>query len=200
VVEVFISVYAKPPLPDLTHPRLRLIILFISKYLVSTRVSVFVQKLPEVNMAVLFLVFVCKLLCKVYDSTPKNQAPDSGSYILRLKRNSKCCWKSVLVGWEVWMLRCMVPGSFQYNFIKLTVLFKRIEDGHWGTCYFFDILLSVFQCFSKHCFKLIIYDILFPDGAHSSTVESLCYKSEGHGFESQWGHWMFSVYLIYQPC
>jgi hypothetical protein len=24
----------------------------------------------------------------------------------------------------------------------------------------------------------------------------LCYLAEGHGFESQWGHWIFSIYLI----
>jgi hypothetical protein len=31
-------------------------------------------------------------------------------------------------------------------------------------------------------------------GARSSVV--LCYKPKDHGFDSRWGHWIFSVYLI----
>jgi hypothetical protein len=30
----------------------------------------------------------------------------------------------------------------------------------------------------------------------SVTVEALCYKPEGRGFETRWGEWIFSIYLI----
>jgi hypothetical protein len=34
-------------------------------------------------------------------------------------------------------------------------------------------------------------------GAHSSVmVNALCYKPEGRGFETQWGKWILSIYLI----
>jgi hypothetical protein len=30
----------------------------------------------------------------------------------------------------------------------------------------------------------------------SVVVKALCYKLEGCGFETQWGEWIFSIYLI----
>jgi hypothetical protein len=31
----------------------------------------------------------------------------------------------------------------------------------------------------------------------SVVVEALCYKPEGRGFETRWGEWIFSIYLIF---
>jgi hypothetical protein len=30
-------------------------------------------------------------------------------------------------------------------------------------------------------------------------VEALCYKPEGRGFESRWGHWIFQAIESFQP-
>jgi hypothetical protein len=42
---------------------------------------------------------------------------------------------------------------------------------------------------------------LFLGGGHAVAllVEALCYKSEGRGIDSQWGHWNIQVTSIFQP-
>jgi hypothetical protein len=37
---------------------------------------------------------------------------------------------------------------------------------------------------------------LGPEARDSLVVEALCYKPEGRGFQTQWGKWIFSIYLI----
>jgi hypothetical protein len=38
---------------------------------------------------------------------------------------------------------------------------------------------------------------LYKGAAHGSiVVKALCYKPEGRGFETRWGEWFLSIYLI----
>jgi hypothetical protein len=63
----------------------------------------------------------------------------------------------------------------------------------------------IYSCSVKNyrytrCFKMIVttlraYIILWS--AHgSAVVKALCYKPEGGGFDTRWGEWIFSFYLI----
>jgi hypothetical protein len=35
--------------------------------------------------------------------------------------------------------------------------------------------------------------------AVAQLVDALRYKPEGHGFDSRWGHWSFSLTLFFRP-
>jgi hypothetical protein len=44
----------------------------------------------------------------------------------------------------------------------------------------------------------ILYCTVFIVRARGSiVVKALCYKPEGHGFETRWGEWFLSIYLIF---
>jgi hypothetical protein len=36
-------------------------------------------------------------------------------------------------------------------------------------------------------------------GVRGTEVEALCYKPEGRGFDSWWGHWIFQLTWSFQP-
>jgi hypothetical protein len=56
-----------------------------------------------------------------------------------------------------------------------------------------QIHLATYSAFS---FCYILYSLLL--GAWSSVVvKVLCYKPEGRGFETRWGEWISSIYLIF---
>jgi hypothetical protein len=46
----------------------------------------------------------------------------------------------------------------------------------------------------KDSFHLFIKQMQGVRG--SIVVKVLCYKAEGYGFETRWGEWIFSIYLI----
>jgi hypothetical protein len=43
--------------------------------------------------------------------------------------------------------------------------------------------------------SLRYFILLLPLWGHTATqlVEALCYKPEGRGFDSRWGHWIFQL-------
>jgi hypothetical protein len=59
---------------------------------------------------------------------------------------------------------------------------SRIKHNHW----------------SYYCISTPYYHHVFFCVWHmvAEMVEVLCYKPEGHGFETQWGNWILSIYLI----
>jgi hypothetical protein len=49
----------------------------------------------------------------------------------------------------------------------------------------------------KHIRRMYMYVHINKSGVRGSVVvEALCYKLEGHGFETRWGEWKFPVFLI----
>jgi hypothetical protein len=54
--------------------------------------------------------------------------------------------------------------------------------------------------FCKYLMGSSIQIYKIPRGhAVAQLVEALCYKPEGHGFDSRWGHWFFQFTKFFQP-
>ena len=59
---------------------------------------------------------------------------------------------------------------------------------------FGDTKITTFFTFNSFSLvKIPHYQWQYPEHAVAQLVEALPYKSEGHGFDSQWRHWNFSL-------
>jgi hypothetical protein len=46
-------------------------------------------------------------------------------------------------------------------------------------------------------FRYLLLLVALCVAVSSVVVEALCYKPEGHGYETRWGERIFSIYLIF---
>jgi len=58
-----------------------------------------------------------------------------------------------------------------------------------------DLLFDSIVCFQSDSFIEMLYILYQYAVGHAVAqwVEELCYKPEGHRFNSRWGHWYFSL-------
>jgi hypothetical protein len=115
--------------------------------------------------------------------------------------------------WPIFILSCF----FHFAFPSL----QRICNRHWKNMPIIFAMSSaqLFSCNNWEPLRADYYEILYwgislkfvntfqfcynwttiTDNtwhymvAVALLVEALCYKPEGHGFDSQWGHWFFQV-------
>ena len=104
---------------------------------------------------------------------------------------------------------CMCCSHFSlYCFISLSMVIIKGSNKRWQ--YAKEIICLLFWCHTYvkgvtcHTFKQIYRrfpDTVFPVKGHAvaQLVEALCYKPEGHGFDSRWCHWNFSLTSSFHP-
>jgi hypothetical protein len=94
-------------------------------------------------------------------------------------------------------LACLVGGAFWYQpsnpyvqFVRIIILSPRVtvsfcERSKYAWWYNFSMCLVSFE-FTLSTLRWTSYVV-------AELVEALRYKPEGHGFDSRWFHWNFSL-------
>jgi hypothetical protein len=114
----------------------------------------------------------------------------SGIYLVLMASRWTCSW------WYVWKIKNIyyIDVIFVYVFLGsyncLYVLTYLTLTGYFVVLYW-SAFLWVF--WSKLLFLGFIFNLVVILLSYMEVFSWVCYKLEGRGFESHWGHWIFQL-------